>query len=943
MKFDETRRMIPGSLHFIMKARNYLPGILLSVTPLMAGEEGKTIRTARATDAKTDIKVACAAIQLPENTQWRLEPLSGDAPVRQVVLAGPAKQSHRGFFSSQDTKKGSPPWDDNYTVYGVVSGEPKPVELKFTSIVPGRTCIVKWNPADGGNENDPVANWAAGRAQQWQETGLPPAGSITARWLESAPAIYGAGRGADRSNFFRRETVESMDTFAVFGGRCAVTETLQMNDIGARGGPRGDRPAGPVPLAALPKLAVKSHPFAEMAKGVSLPTMPLASLCPADRFFAFFPQPKRIRTVIEKLGSISDTLSSPAVDGAADYRLWQKYLARLGLDEKVVQAWMEAGHAERVAFFLPDLFIRDATDITFLIQMKADGGPGLFKVLPETDAVLTLPGNGGQCHLAKRGSVLIVSTSAAEAALAVKLADSGGKGSLGESDELRCMRHKLPDSAATVAWFYFSDPFIRRLTGPEVKIGQHRRLAAREAMESLTAAALLYQLDHGQPSPDKDTLIRKGYAFARKPMANNWDAPQPADEAATQRWLKDVSLQPGPLAVSPVWGSLPDLKPLSAVPVTGASPEEAEQYGSYVKRYQDYWRQYFDPIAIRLDETTPGAWSLGTFILPLVDNSLYAGLKEAVDAARPAVLPRLHPPPVAMLGVALKKDTVQKGGQELTPGLTIGSAGLTGRMAIAFPDADPVLQAGGLAGIQQLGTFFARGRMNDFAAIGLLVAVLTRPLDLFFELENEQTALAVLDSTARANDTSFVKVRSVTREADGRRLYVIDFDGFAQINVEVAVEQGWMHLSNHPWSGTLKVTGTDAMERNSVAIRINPEALQAGNPAALFAAQNARRSAVLSACSELLPWMEAQGLGSAAAQERQLTSLGFSTRLPEGITFIARRPLNVPSLLSDKGEVLAAAREKDDPGILAGIRSVDLRTGFEEDGLRAELRWTVSP
>jgi hypothetical protein len=67
------------------------------------------------------------------------------------------------------------------------------------------------------------------------------------------------------------------------------------------------------------------------------------------------------------------------------------------------------------------------------------------------------------------------------------------------------------------------------------------------------------------------------------------------------------------------------------------------------------------------------------------------------------------------------------------------------------------------------------------------------------------------------------------------------------------------------------------------------------------------------------------------------------TRLPEGVHFTARRPLTVPSILDEKGEVLPAARMKDDPGILAGLRSVTLRTGFEEDGLRAELEWVAAP
>ena len=172
---------------------------------------------------------------------------------------------------------------------------------------------------------------------------------------------------------------------------------------------------------------------------------------------------------------------------------------------------------------------------------------------------------------------------------------------------------------------------------------------------------------------------------------------------------------------------------------------------------------------------------------------------------------------------------------------------------------------------------------------------------------------------------------------------MLDFSGFAQIHLDVKVEHGWLHLSNHPWSSRLTVTGTAPAERGCAVVRMNPAALQAGAPAALFQAQNARRSAVLSACSELLPWMDALGIDSTAAQERQFASLGLVTALPDGIRFTAARPLNVPSILTEKGEILTAEGAKADPGILAGITRVILRTSFEDDGLRAELEWVTAP
>ncbi len=918
-----------------MKLQLSLPVVLLSVQTIAAQDGATALRTFRFTDPVTALTVAAVQVELPKGIPWRLEPLPPTASVTQAVMA-----THSANPNDGNSRRG----ESLYTVSGLVRGNPSAVELKFTSPASGRTCSVQWDPSQGNVNKDLLKEWSSRRAASWMEFGPHPRGSVTSRWMDGTAAIYGGNNPGDMRSFRVRNEGEPMDTMAVFGGRCAITETLQLRDIEA---PRPGQPAvkkftAPVPVSSLPGVAVKSHPFAEMARGVDLPPLALAALCPPDRFFAFFPQPKRIRTVIEQLGEASQHLSSPTVDGMPDYRLWEKYLARLGLDEKTVRAWIEAGQAESVAFTLPDLFIRDATDITFLIRMKDGGGPALFKVLPETDEVLTVPGKTGQCHVARRGNVLIASTSRTEAMLSVKLADAGGKGSLGASDELRCMRQKLPDSAATVAWCYFSDPFIRRLTGPEVKIGQHRRLAARERIEALTAAALLYQLDHGAAAADRDTLIRTGYAHGFRPSANRWEPPAPLSSRDVPALFKDVTLAGGPLAASNTWGSLPDLKPLSAFPVGEVTAAEAEMYSSYVQRYQDYWRRYFDPIAIRLDETAPGAWAMSTFILPLVDNSLYKGLKENLDTTRPAAVPLLQPEPVALLAIAVKPAALAAGAG-MFPALA-GDTGLTGRAAIAFPDSDPVLQLGGIGGMQQLGGVFGGNGANELAGIGLLAAMLTRPFDAFFELENEARAMSLPDSAFWLGQSSWLQVRRVTREGDDRRLYVLDFGGFAQIHVDLKVENGWLHLSNHPWSNRLTVTGTAPPERGSAVIRMNAAALQSGAPAALFQAQNDRRSAVLSACSELLPWMDALGIDSTTAQERQFASMGMSTSLPHGIRFTAERPLTVPAILTAKGEILTAEGAKADPGILAGITRVILRTSFEDDGLRAELEWlTASP
>src|SRR6266536_2644266 len=96
-----------------------------------------------------------------------------------------------------------------------------------------------------------------------------------------------------------------------------------------------------------------------------------------------------------------------------------------------------------------------------------------------------------------RGDLLLVSTSRAE----LQAIAAVGGASLGRSAEFRYMLTQLPLKKDTRALIYFSDPFIRRMVGPAVKIGQLRRMRARAEMEMITAGALLYTLDGNRDTP----------------------------------------------------------------------------------------------------------------------------------------------------------------------------------------------------------------------------------------------------------------------------------------------------------------------------------------------------------------------------------------------------------------------------------------------------------
>src|SRR5439155_9139611 len=64
------------------------------------------------------------------------------------------------------------------------------------------------------------------------------------------------------------------------------------------------------------------------------------------------------------------------------------------------------------------------------------------------------------------------------------------------------------------------------------------------------------------------------------------------------------------------------------IPVRGrVTYEEAAAYRAFVDQYDQYWRTYFDPIAIRV-QVEPKRVRLETVVLPLIDNTVYTTLAK---------------------------------------------------------------------------------------------------------------------------------------------------------------------------------------------------------------------------------------------------------------------------------------------------------------------------
>src|SRR5205085_4421156 len=79
---------------------------------------------------------------------------------------------------------------------------------------------------------------------------------------------------------------------------------------------------------------------------------------------------------------------------------------------------------------------------------------------------------------------------------------------LGDTDEYRYIRTLLPPGAPEEdGLIYLSDPFIRRLVGPQVKLTERRRMLCYNHLKMIGHAAMMYRTEFGKVPQSLDDLV----------------------------------------------------------------------------------------------------------------------------------------------------------------------------------------------------------------------------------------------------------------------------------------------------------------------------------------------------------------------------------------------------------------------------------------------------
>jgi hypothetical protein len=812
--------------------------------------------------------------------------------------------------------------------------------LALTDTQTGRRAEVHWMLAGGRQDRQVMAEWATVRESEWLPLIDHADAGILRAWISRSADLYGATPMTQpMSPAALAERSRSTDAFSLFGGRAAMRETLQMQLLRSQAPTRFD--AGPSAISTLKGVEVASLPFDRLLAGRQGGRIALADAVPADRFLVYFAKPSAVFPFLDKGGDFLARAGSVFTSSAYDDDLKSRYLRRLGLVEGASRRFLESGEVTELALVTSDLFFIDGTDLTLIMHVRSGDAVAAtlrtFGIVDlKLDGITEKPtASGRSASWARQGDVVYLSTSRKELDRMLGLAGNPSAASLGRSAEFRYMLTELPVKAETRAFVYFSDPFIRRMVGPALKIGQLRRMLASADMSMISAGALLYRLDGHQTTPDLATLISLGYV-SRNVVAQNY------------------RLQDNLSAVSAEWGSLAELAPIDTASIDTVTPAEAQAYQTYVNEYKQYWRQYFDPIALRLDDAPDGALELSSFILPLIDSQMYNSLRSMVatrERGTPLRVPVVTPEPVLQLSMNLTDEswvTISGSLHDVFSQYTGINPALFDVLGpglhLAIQDSDPIITLGASDLLGAFGGATLGAGLGTNFAMSFAASVLTRPCKIFVELQDPKRAVEMLRQATRTGIRTQRPAEIEFRQVEGRDAWIYTFGvpGVATIRLGLEVQNGYLVFSNIPWSQPVTVPQVEARDLNGAALRVAPYAVRQGL-AGLFATQAEQdQTAALASLAELLPLLQAGGIATPdAAAAMHATIFGSRPQHPGNGTWLWKDGQLESSAFGNatRWKTPVYKPEAGDFGLFNGVAQLNLNMQFETGGLRAICRW----
>lgn len=468
-------------------------------------------------------------------------------------------------------------------------------------------------------------------------------------------------RGANRGPAANQRAAR-VDLFNMFSGALAVQESLQLDTMTGQNGRRPVRPipqlgardatdapgakGGNVQVKTLVGPTVKSHPWTKMLAGRKPDIGKMAKLVPEDFFLIEFRSLVKMMEVLDQGDLWGAHLFNQTEQDARTQLVGDRIKKQLAIETTGLLRPFYDTVVDEVAVAGSDLHFRAGSDITLLFRARQ---PEVFKA--QMNNFLDRAGKGLPAARRSEGEYLGVSythltTADREVHVfsaypapdlhvrsnslvafqriieAIKGSDANGKvvRRLGDTEEFAYIRTLMPRGAQEENGFvYLSDPFIRRMVGPEVKLTERRRMICYNHLRMIGHAALMYRTEHGKAPKTLEELARAACTPGEF-NKGNLVCPDGGRYTLSQDGLTAVCSHHGPAQA---------LIPCCEIPVKEVTADEAGEYKAFLAEYNQYWRTFFDPIALRI-QITPQRYRMETIVLPLIDNTVYTAMSSAL-------------------------------------------------------------------------------------------------------------------------------------------------------------------------------------------------------------------------------------------------------------------------------------------------------------------------
>ncbi|MFO0880195.1 MAG: hypothetical protein U0840_22835 [Gemmataceae bacterium] len=421
--------------------------------------------------------------------------------------------------------------------------------------------------------------------------------------------------------------------YAMTTGGTALTESLALNRaLAGADAPKVE--SRTIPIATLPGIDIDSHPWKKMMGERRPRSEPLARFVPEDHYYFTTHSAGAFLSAWGVLESWGGHLFRAPQVANRDYALRARYEGQLCLPTERLLRHLPPDLLRNLALAGSDLFFQDGTDVTVLFDVS---DPAAFCRLHDSHVAearkqhgallregrsdyqghtiesVTTPRREVSLHRVTVGKVVLCSNSAV-AIRHVLDTHAGKRPCLAESLDFQYMRTIfLRDASQEDGFAFLSDPFVRRLVGPATRIKEMRRQQARVSLLLAGEAALAGALRTGT-WPTTITQVGKNVGLPASALRDSEEQPLRWDAERRQ-------------AVSADYNTLEFTTPLVELPIDRVTEGEEVSYRQFREEYLRLWRRFFDPVGIRF-KLSPGPLRVEMYLLPLVNNSAYNGLRR---------------------------------------------------------------------------------------------------------------------------------------------------------------------------------------------------------------------------------------------------------------------------------------------------------------------------